>query len=429
VAASTILFPGNKLTGGQSLLSPSGRYELVMQTDGNLVAYDHGNNNVAYWASNTPGNPGAFFVVQTDGNLVVYGADGKAVLWASYTQGSTPGWFVAQEDSNVVLYGIDDVAIWNLIQDNDNRSSNAQLVNKVAGTVESVVGKAVGALETVSTWVGANQELLASINAAIAVIPIAGPIVGGAIEFAEEAVYAAGELLDAIQAAEAAGEEIADEFKAVEQAASSIAAAEKQGFAQGVAMAVSNVASDAQIANLYSQLDPDSQAGFEAALKALGKTLPGVTAPPATPPAKQVGLTSFGSTLSGIAAGPRQATGLSLNLGTTPTPTPTPAPTKAPIPTAVSVTLEALQHAASLGDTAAAAALATPNAQSNGVVVAPKPVVTTPPKSKGVTAGPATPRATSPAPTSSRAAPPAASSSGALLLVGAGVALLAFAKG
>ncbi|BAY96217.1 hypothetical protein NIES37_01460 [Tolypothrix tenuis PCC 7101] len=41
-----------------------------MQPDGNLVLYN--TSNYPRWASQTFGNPGAFFDIQDDGNLVVY---------------------------------------------------------------------------------------------------------------------------------------------------------------------------------------------------------------------------------------------------------------------------------------------------------------------------------------------------------------------
>ena len=72
------------LHAGQALYSPSERYELTMQTDGNLVVYDNGK---AIWASNTSGTGSAnYMVMQNDGNVVVYTSAGKAV-WASGTSG------------------------------------------------------------------------------------------------------------------------------------------------------------------------------------------------------------------------------------------------------------------------------------------------------------------------------------------------------
>jgi exopolysaccharide biosynthesis protein len=84
----TILHPGDALTPGQSITSPNGVHRLAMQSDGNLVAYDGG--SVA-WASGT--NPaGAAAVMQSDGNFVVYNSS-NTPLWASDTSGNPGAYF------------------------------------------------------------------------------------------------------------------------------------------------------------------------------------------------------------------------------------------------------------------------------------------------------------------------------------------------
>jgi hypothetical protein len=57
-------------------------YNVVMQEDGNLVAYDQFNNSL--WASNTPGHPGAILILHDDGNAVIYAAN-SATIWATHT--------------------------------------------------------------------------------------------------------------------------------------------------------------------------------------------------------------------------------------------------------------------------------------------------------------------------------------------------------
>ncbi len=90
------------LTSGQVAHSPSGQYQLAMQTDGNLVLYGNGR---ALWSSGTFGHPGAFLAVQADGNLVVYSA-GVQPLWSTNTSGTGSGHsLVLQDDGNLVLYG------------------------------------------------------------------------------------------------------------------------------------------------------------------------------------------------------------------------------------------------------------------------------------------------------------------------------------
>jgi hypothetical protein len=96
------LCTGGVLHAGQALYSPSEKYELTMQTDGNLVAYD---GTKAIWASGTKGSGTAdYLTMQADGNLVVYTSASKAV-WASGTKGTgTANYLLVQDDGNVVVY-------------------------------------------------------------------------------------------------------------------------------------------------------------------------------------------------------------------------------------------------------------------------------------------------------------------------------------
>ena len=105
----------NVLTATQSLLTgdtltSTGRgYQLVMQTDGNLVLYRLSDSK-ALWASNTQGSGAVQAIMQTDGNFVVYTAAMKAV-WASGTNGSAATFLIMQDDGNLVLYPADN-PIW-----------------------------------------------------------------------------------------------------------------------------------------------------------------------------------------------------------------------------------------------------------------------------------------------------------------------------
>jgi surface antigen len=98
----TALPSGGTLRAGDYLVSPSGQYNLVMQTDGNLVEYFDGD---ALWASGT-GGTGNYLAMQSDGNLVVYTSTGHA-LWSSKTGGHSPASYslAMQSDANVVVYG------------------------------------------------------------------------------------------------------------------------------------------------------------------------------------------------------------------------------------------------------------------------------------------------------------------------------------
>ena len=55
------LTPNQVLTANQSISSPNGQYQLIMQGDGNLVEYGPGGQ--AIWDSVTYGNPGAYLPV------------------------------------------------------------------------------------------------------------------------------------------------------------------------------------------------------------------------------------------------------------------------------------------------------------------------------------------------------------------------------
>jgi hypothetical protein len=134
-------------TAGTSIISGNGDYQLLMQTDGDLVenslhgisplVIDHGVTNNDYlaggnasagggnwtvtgtyvgeettqiWHSNTAGNPGARAVLQPDGNFVVYSAS-NAVLWSSNTGGHPGATLTVQNDGNAVLYA-NGQALW-----------------------------------------------------------------------------------------------------------------------------------------------------------------------------------------------------------------------------------------------------------------------------------------------------------------------------
>lgn len=105
------LAPGSQLVAGQGLRSPDGRFDLLMQPDGNLVEYRAGQTTGAIWNSGTPGHPGAHVTLQPDGNLVVYDTNGAA-LWNTRTAGLGTKVLRLQNDSNVVLYARADRALW-----------------------------------------------------------------------------------------------------------------------------------------------------------------------------------------------------------------------------------------------------------------------------------------------------------------------------
>lgn len=66
---------------GSSIASPSGRFYLVFQADGNLVLYDARVANLPIWASGTYGHPSAELLFYPNGSLRIY--DGGRYLWGN----------------------------------------------------------------------------------------------------------------------------------------------------------------------------------------------------------------------------------------------------------------------------------------------------------------------------------------------------------
>ena len=101
-------------------------YELVMQTDGNLVYYKCSDKECTYgksvWSSNTTN--GSYAIFQSDGNLVVYNST-PGVSWGASTDGSKSfavplanPYLQLQDDGNLVIYKststeyTDNTAVW-----------------------------------------------------------------------------------------------------------------------------------------------------------------------------------------------------------------------------------------------------------------------------------------------------------------------------
>lgn len=108
VSGANVLGMDQTLHEGEALHSSDGRYDLLMQTDGNLVLYDHG---TAIWSTNTLGNPGSSLVMQGDGNLVVYRPNGTAI-WNTNTWGTAADRLVLYDDGDLVLLDPTGQVIW-----------------------------------------------------------------------------------------------------------------------------------------------------------------------------------------------------------------------------------------------------------------------------------------------------------------------------
>jgi hypothetical protein len=101
--------PPGVLAPGQSLVSPRGRYQLIVQGDGNVVLYAW--DGRVLWHAGTNGHPGAWVAMQGDGNLVVYSAAGQP-LWNAQTNGNPGARGVLQDDGNLVVYRSDWSPAW-----------------------------------------------------------------------------------------------------------------------------------------------------------------------------------------------------------------------------------------------------------------------------------------------------------------------------
>jgi hypothetical protein len=101
---------GHGLARGKAVHSCDGRFELAMQSDGNLVLYSSG---TALWSSATNGKGGDVAVMQGDGNFVIYDTHSHAVF-NTRTAGHDGASFSIQDDGNLVVYaGGGGGALWN----------------------------------------------------------------------------------------------------------------------------------------------------------------------------------------------------------------------------------------------------------------------------------------------------------------------------
>jgi hypothetical protein len=109
VSALGHLASGQSMHSGDTIKSMGGRYQLIMQKEGNLVLYNAANKPV--WASPTDGNPGARVDMQKEGNLVIYSAANKPV-WASPTAGNQGASLQVRDDGHLAIVGAGGRALW-----------------------------------------------------------------------------------------------------------------------------------------------------------------------------------------------------------------------------------------------------------------------------------------------------------------------------
>lgn len=107
---ASLLGPNQSLGINQALVSPNGRFELILQSDGNLVLYRL-TNGEALWDSRTNGQHVMRAIMQGDGNFVLYDFSFRAVF-ASNTSGNPGSFLLMQDDGNAVIYRPNIVPIW-----------------------------------------------------------------------------------------------------------------------------------------------------------------------------------------------------------------------------------------------------------------------------------------------------------------------------
>jgi hypothetical protein len=122
---------------GNSIKSQNGQYMFIYQTDGNVCLYNTSGGG-SIWCSMKLHTPGKL-VMQGDGNLVAYDSGGIP-QWSTGTagQGEGPYKLIMQNDRNVVLMDSQDTVLWNTQTTTTNTVPNQMFVG-VACVDESTV--------------------------------------------------------------------------------------------------------------------------------------------------------------------------------------------------------------------------------------------------------------------------------------------------
>jgi len=102
-ASPTTISAGAIIASGGCLISPNKQYELIMQTDGNLVLY-YLNQGDPLWATNTAGNPGAQLRLWPSGGMSLQ-APGNIFIWSSPTNMVPSAVLALQDNGNVQEFG------------------------------------------------------------------------------------------------------------------------------------------------------------------------------------------------------------------------------------------------------------------------------------------------------------------------------------
>jgi hypothetical protein len=105
------LAPGASLTAPATKTTGSGRFQLNMQLDGNLVVYDTVLHS-ALWATGTWGSAARTATMLTDGTLALFDAAGNRVPWTVPFTGKPGNFLALQDDGNLVVYEPAKYEVW-----------------------------------------------------------------------------------------------------------------------------------------------------------------------------------------------------------------------------------------------------------------------------------------------------------------------------
>lgn len=106
---SSRLVAGWSMSSGERLLSPQGRFVLIMQSDGNLVLYNA--QFAPVWSSRTYGQPGSSAALLAGGGLVVLSPAGRTI-WQALPANTAAQYLDVQDDGNLVAYTSAPTATW-----------------------------------------------------------------------------------------------------------------------------------------------------------------------------------------------------------------------------------------------------------------------------------------------------------------------------
>jgi hypothetical protein len=108
--APSVLTPGSTLSLGGKMTSQDGRYQLVLEANGDLV-HSNTEGSMAFWHTSTANRGAIKLVMQTDGNLVIYTA-ANVPLWHAGTYGNPGAYLIVQTDGNAVIYTAANRPLW-----------------------------------------------------------------------------------------------------------------------------------------------------------------------------------------------------------------------------------------------------------------------------------------------------------------------------